>query len=125
MNFSLGVSPASQSVLSGNSTSYTVSVGSVNGFNSGVTFGATGVPAGAGASFNPASVTGFGTSTLTVTTLATTPAGASTLAVSGTSGSLAHSGNVTLNVTTNSSNGTLTFEAETLSFTTNGAAAAV
>ncbi len=97
-DFNLTVSPASQVVTQGNSTTYTVTVTPSNGFNGVVTFGASGLPTGASASFNPASVTGSGSSVMTVTTSPATPAAPATLTVTGTSGSLQHSGQVTLNV---------------------------
>src|SRR6185369_7681598 len=50
----------------------------------------SGLPAGATASFSPASISGSGASTLTVTTSASTPGGSSTLTIKGTSGSLVH-----------------------------------
>ena len=56
----------------------------------------SGLPTGATASFNPASVTTSGSSTLTVSTATTTPAGTYTLTITGTSGSLSHTATVTL-----------------------------
>ena len=97
-DFSVSASPAAQTVSVGGSTTYAVSVGAVNGFTSAVSLSATGLPAGATAAFNPASITGSGSSTLTVSTSATTPAGAATLVVTGASGGVNHSAVVTLNV---------------------------
>ena len=48
----------------------------------------SGLPANATASFNPATVTGAGSSTLTVNAAANTPAGSPTLTITGTSGTL-------------------------------------
>ena len=95
-DFSLSASPASQTVAPGASTSYTVTVTPTGGFTGTVTFSATGLPAGASASFNPPSVGGSGTSTMTVTTSSTTPTGTSTLTITGTSGTLVHTTTVTL-----------------------------
>ena len=95
-DFSISATPASQTVVQGNSTSYTVSATALNGFTGTVTFNASGLPAGANASFSPASVAGSGTSTMTVTTSATTPAGSYTLTITGISGTLVHSTTVTL-----------------------------
>ncbi len=95
-DFSISATPASQTVVQGNSTSYTASTTALNGFTGTVTFSASGLPAGANASFSPASVAGSGTSTMTVTTSATTPVGSYTLTITGTSGSLVHSTTVTL-----------------------------
>src|SRR5215831_6110905 len=74
-DFSLSASPSSQTVAQGSGTSYTATVTALNGFTGTVTFSASGLPAGASASFNPTSVTGSGSSTMTVTTSSTTPAG--------------------------------------------------
>jgi hypothetical protein len=83
-------------VVAGNNTSYTVTVGAQNGFAGTVALGAAGLPSGATASFNPASISGAGSSTLNITTAASSAVGTFTLTLSGTSGSLSHSANVTL-----------------------------
>jgi uncharacterized membrane protein len=98
-NFSLAASPASQSVTPGAGTSYTVSVGALNGFGGTVSFSASGLPSGAGATFTPTTVTGSGSTTMNVTTAANTPPGSYTVTITGTSGSLQHTAQVTLNVT--------------------------
>jgi len=97
-DFSLSATPSSQAVSPGGSASYTATVGALSGFAGTVTFGVTGLPSGATASFTPASVTGSGSSTLNVTTSGTTPQGNYALTITGTSGSLSHSVNVTLAV---------------------------
>jgi hypothetical protein len=66
--FSVGVSPGSQTVAAGSTVSYSVTVNSFSGFSGTIGLSASGLPAGWGASFNPASVVTQGTSTLTVTT---------------------------------------------------------
>ncbi len=98
-DFTIAATPSSQSVVQGNSTTYTVSVGAQNGFTGSVSLGVSGLPSGASSSFNPASISGSGTSTLTVTTASSTPAGNYTLTITGTSGTLSHPANVTLTVT--------------------------
>ena len=97
-NFSMSISPSSQTVVVGNATTFTTSIGAVDGFSGAVTLSASGLPAGATASFSPATVTGSGSSTLTVTTSGTTPLGTSTLTITGTSGSLTQRASVTLTV---------------------------
>ena len=94
-DFSLSVSPNSQTTSSTGTTSYTITVAALNGFTGTVGFGVTGLPAGAAQVFTPASITGSGSTTLQVTTTST-PAGNSTLTITGTSGSIAHSGTVGL-----------------------------
>jgi len=95
-DFSLSASPASVSVTQGGSTSSTITVNPLNGFNGSVSLSATGLPAGVTASFNPASTTGNSTLTLTASGAATT--GTATVTVTGTSGSLSHTATVTLTV---------------------------
>ncbi len=95
-DFSLSATPASQTVTPGSGTSYTATVSALNGFTGGVSLGVSGVPAGATATLNPASISGSGTSTLNVSTSSSTPAGTYTLTITGTSGSLSHSASVTL-----------------------------
>lgn len=98
-DFSISATPSSQTVTQGGGTSYTATVTALNGFTGTVTFSASGLPSGASASFNPTSVTGSGSSVMTVTTSSTTPAGTYPLTITGTSGSLVHSTTVTLVVT--------------------------
>jgi uncharacterized membrane protein len=98
-DFSIAATPASQTVTAGAGTSYTATVTASGGFTGSVAFSVSGLPAGASASFNPTSVTGSGSSTLSVSTSTTTPNGTYTLAITGTSGTLVHSTNVTLVVT--------------------------
>jgi hypothetical protein len=97
-NFSLTATPATQQVLIGASTSYAVTVATVNGFTGTVTPTVTGLPAGATASFSPATIAGSGTSTLTITTAGTTPAATSTLTITGTSGTDVQTATTTLAV---------------------------
>ena len=95
-DFTIAASPASQSVIAGAGTSYTATVTATGGFTGTVTFSASGLPSGATASFNPTSVNGSGTSTMSVTTSSTTPSGTYTLTITGTSGTTVHSTTVTL-----------------------------
>src|SRR5262249_14923727 len=74
-DFTIAATLPSQTVVQGNSTTYTVTTSALNGFGGIVTFNVSGLPSGANSSFNPASVTGSGTTTATITTSASTPAG--------------------------------------------------
>jgi hypothetical protein len=93
-DFSMGVSPANQSVTAGGSTSYTVTITPSGGFVGSVNLAVSGLPSGASGSFdiNPATTS----STLTVATTTGVAAGSYTFTVTGSSGSLSHSANATL-----------------------------
>lgn len=103
-DFTGTVTPNTQSVSPGLSTSYLITVIPLFGLTGDVTLGIAGLPAGATASFNPKTVSvtgGSAPSTLTITTDAVlTPPGSYTLILSGTSGvrSLTHSTGIRLNV---------------------------
>jgi hypothetical protein len=95
-DFSLTVSPQSQSVQQGQNIGYGVTVGALSGFASVVNLSISGLPAGATASFNPPSINTSGLSSLSIVTAATTPGGNYTITVTGTSGGVTHSANATL-----------------------------
>jgi hypothetical protein len=97
-DFTGSVTPNFQTVVTGSSATYSISIIPIDGFSGTVQFTLTGLPVGAAASFNPPTVTGSGTTTLTISTSSSTPTGSFTLAVGGTSGSVAHQGTLTLNV---------------------------
>ncbi len=97
-DFTLAASPSSQTVTAGNSTNYTVTVTPSNGFTGTVTPSVSGLPAGATASFNPASISGSGTTTLTITTGSSMGQSTSTLTITGTSGTLSHTATASLTV---------------------------
>jgi hypothetical protein len=95
-DFTIAATPASQTVTRPSSTSYTVTVGALNGFTGTVSLSVTGLPRNSTASFSPSSITGSGTSTLTVNTASNTRTGTRTLTITGTSGALTHSTTVTI-----------------------------
>ncbi|MGH8122850.1 MAG: PKD domain-containing protein [Rudaea sp.] len=96
-DFSLSVSPTSQSVKRGNTATYTVTIAPANGFNGSVTLSLTGQPSGSTVTFTPNPATS--TSTLTVKTLSSTTRKTYTLTVKGVSGSLSHTTTTRLTVT--------------------------
>lgn len=84
-DFSIAISPAARTVTVGGVTTYTLTVNPQNGFTGAVTLSVSGLPAGATASITPETATT--TATLAVATTGSTPTGASTLQITGTSGS--------------------------------------
>ena len=98
-DFVLSTTPSSNSVIQGSGTSYTVNVSSIQGFTGNVDLSLSGLPAGAGYSFNTQSVAGNGNTTLTIATSSVTPAGTYPLTITGTSGNLVHSTSLSLVVT--------------------------
>jgi Domain of unknown function (DUF1929) len=95
--FSISATPSSQILPIGGTTTYTITITPQNGFNSVVNFSKVGLPSGVTASFNPSSVTGSGTSTLTLTAATTAPPTTKSFTVTGASGNMARS--VSLSVT--------------------------
>lgn len=97
-DYSLSITPTSQTVAAGSPTSYTVNINRTGGFSEAVTLSATGLPAGATATFNPNPASGT-SSTMNVTTSNSTPLGSYPLTVSGTSSLPPRSTSATLVVT--------------------------
>ena len=98
-DFSLAASPASQTVSAGGSTSYTVTISPTGGFTGQVSLSVSGLPSGASGSFTPNPATT--SSTLALTTSASTPDGTYALTIAGVSGgSLTHTTTVSLVVNT-------------------------
>jgi hypothetical protein len=105
-DFSIAATPASQTVVQGSGTSYAVNVTASGNFSGDVALSLSALPAGATGTFTPASITGgSGGSTLNITTAASTPSGTYPLTITGTSGSLTHTANVTLVVNATSPTG--------------------
>ncbi|HEY2236614.1 MAG TPA: hypothetical protein VGK01_24300 [Candidatus Angelobacter sp.] len=97
-DFTISVSPASLNVTRGNTGSYTVTIGAVNGFTGSVGLSVSGLGSRVTGTFSPTSVTGSGTSTISVTAARNASRGARTITITGVSGSLSHSTTATLNV---------------------------
>ena len=94
--FSISASPGSRTVTHGSATTYTVTATPSNGFSGTVSLSVSGLPSRANGSFNPSSIAGSGTSTLTVSTNRRTSTGTYTLTIRGTSGSIIQTAQVTL-----------------------------
>jgi len=97
-DFSISVSPASQMVVAGTSTNYTVAINPISGFTGTVNLSVSGLPAGATASFNPPAVSTSGSSTLSIKTSLSTPLGNYSLTITGMSSGTSHTANTTLMV---------------------------
>jgi sugar lactone lactonase YvrE len=98
-DFSLSLTPPSQSVAAGLAANYTVTVTALNGFSSLVSLSCSGLPAGASCNFSPAALAS-GNVTLRLSTSTSTPVGSSTITVMGTSGSLIRVATATLTTAT-------------------------
>ncbi|MEU6999798.1 M28 family peptidase [Nonomuraea sp. NPDC046570] len=98
-DFSISANPSSGSVQAGQSATVTIGSATSAGTAQTVTLSASGLPAGATASFNPASVTSGGSSTLTISTSAATPTGSHTVTVTGTGETATRTASYTLTVT--------------------------
>ncbi|GIG88733.1 hypothetical protein Pen02_36690 [Plantactinospora endophytica] len=83
-DFSVSVSPAAGSTQPGGSLTTTVNTAVTAGDPQSVALTASGLPAGATASFTPASITSGGSSTLTISVGASTPSGSYPVTVTGT-----------------------------------------
>lgn len=95
-DFALNATPASQAVTVGGATSFNATVVATNGFGDLVTFDVTGIPANAGASFTPPTITGSGSTTLNVVVSNNAAPGTYPLTLTATSGSLSSTDSVTL-----------------------------
>jgi hypothetical protein len=91
--FSVAAVPSSQTVVQGGSADFSATVSRTGGFSDPVTLSVTGVPAGATATFSP---NPSDSSTLTIATSSTTPAGTYLLTITGAAGATTHSTSATL-----------------------------
>jgi subtilisin family serine protease len=96
-DFSVSGAPSSAATAPGGNVSYTVTIGALNGFDGDVSLSLSGLSAAqASWTFSPGTVTGAGSSQLTVTTAPSLAAGSYPLTITGTSGTTTHSTSVTL-----------------------------
>ena len=98
-DFTLAVTPDTQSVPVGGSTTYAVSAAAIGGFSGSIGLSVTDLPPGVTASFDVTSLHPGSSATLSVLVDATVAPGTYTLTVAGASGSLTHPQTVTLTVT--------------------------
>lgn len=118
-DFSVADAPTSGSVAQGATATSTVSTTTVSGSTQAVTLTATGLPAGATATFSPSSVTSGGSSTLSIATTGATPTGTYPITITGTATSGIHTATYTVTVTAPVANDfSITPSATTASITT-------
>ncbi|HEX7836987.1 MAG TPA: proprotein convertase P-domain-containing protein [Kofleriaceae bacterium] len=122
-DFSISVTPASQSVNAGSSVSYSVTTAVTAGAAQTVNLTVTGLPSGVTGSFSPASVTAGGSSTLTLTAASTAPSATATFTVTGTGTSATHTASAQVTVVNGAGciNGTFTSTNVPLSIPDNNA----
>ncbi|GAA4549137.1 M4 family metallopeptidase [Amycolatopsis samaneae] len=99
-DYSLSLSPSSGTVQPGQSATVKVNTAITTGSAQTVTLTASGLPAGATAKFEPASLQSGGSSTLTITTSASTPNGTSQITVTADGANADHTAQYTLTVGT-------------------------
>jgi hypothetical protein len=104
-------------VAPGSSASSTISLAVVAGFSDSIALSCTGLPSGATCSFAPSTITGPGTSTLTITTNSSIPVGSYPVIVMATSAALSHSVGVNLTVATSPGANAVTLAPVALTFT--------
>jgi kumamolisin len=113
--FGLTASPTMASVVQGGSGMSTITSTVTNGFDSGISLSATGQPTGVTVILSPTSITGAGTSTMTITVGSSTVVGTYRIMVTGTSGSITEIVTVTLAVTRAPPNYTISASPTTIS----------
>lgn len=92
--FSLTAAPSSRTVARGATASYQMNAFPIGGFNGPITLNVSGLPSGA--TFSPVSIPGPEAFTLSIFTTASTPAGASSPVVTGSSGTITAATNIAL-----------------------------
>jgi len=126
-DFTLSKAPATVTVPQGTSGTVTVTTGVSGGFSSAVSLSATGLPSGASAAFNPATLPapGSGNSTLTLTAGASTPAGTYPITVNAIGGGKSHSTAVSFVVTGSGAPPEVSGSGASVPFTLSGAGSEV
>jgi len=97
-SFTISASPSSQILPIGGTTTYTVTVTPQGSFNGVVNLSKIGLPTGVTGSFSPTSITGSGTSTLTLTAASTALPKTKSFTITGASGNMSRSTTVSVTV---------------------------
>jgi hypothetical protein len=96
-DFTVAVTPLSRTVNAGGATTYTVTVGSINGFTGDVALSLSGLPGNvASGQVTPGTVTSSGAATVSVSAASSAPAGSHPFTITGTSGGVSHATTATL-----------------------------
>ena len=103
-DFTISASPSGLTITAGTSGTSTITVGSSNGFSGTILLTHAALPAGISATINPTSINlapgASAGSTLTITTSTSAPPGSYAITITGNSGSISHSTNMDVTVTT-------------------------
>jgi hypothetical protein len=97
-DFGVSANPTNFTVRKNASGSTLVTITPANGFTGAVSFSVSGLPQRTTASFSPTSVTGSGSTTLTISAAKNTPTGARVVTITAISGSLTHTTTVQVNI---------------------------
>jgi hypothetical protein len=97
-DFALSLSPDEQTVPAGTNTTITVTITGTNNFDGNVTLSVDDLPSGITADFSPASVSGSGSATLTLSVAADVEPDIYIIPIAPASGDLKHDGTITLTV---------------------------
>jgi hypothetical protein len=95
-SFSIAATPASATMLPGDTAAYTISTSPSNGFTGAISFSVAGAPTGSTSTFTPVSVSVGGSSSLQVSTKNNAAGGNYTLTITGTSGAKSQTASVAL-----------------------------
>ncbi len=97
-SFSIAVAPAKATIAPGGTSQAKVTSTVSGGFDSVITFSASGVPAGVKVSFKPATVTGAGSASMRIQSTAKAKAGTYTITVTGTGNGTTETATFTLTI---------------------------
>jgi MYXO-CTERM domain-containing protein len=97
-DFGISVTPANQTVTSGNSVAYTVSTTAPAGSSQQITLTVSGLPTGITGVFSPATIQAGQTAMLTLTAAASAPGGTTTFTVTGATSLASHSATASITV---------------------------
>jgi methionine-rich copper-binding protein CopC len=124
-DFSVSANVVSRAIVQGDSSTFTLTVQSLNGFNTAVSFFALNLPPGyvaQGTGWSPLSATplanGTTSSTLTIVTSGSTQPGVFTITLRGTAGGVSRDATVTLTINAPAQTDAATFVSETVGDTT-------